>query len=242
MSGRGKIACVSSFSRLSAVLGSIAVAAVCAVLLLATSPWLPLVWDEGDTIARAEGLDRTDWSFTTVREGHPPLAALVIAGGERCAPNWFGPLTQARFGPILLFSLAAGAMWFRLQCDYHAWPVSLMAVAALLTMPRLFAHAHFATLDGPLTAAWILAWASFAPAVRDWRFAGVFGLALGLTLSAKFTGWLAPLPFVAWTLLYRDRGGLRACCWEFPWRWPCSCCSIRRCGSIRSRAWNDSSS
>ena len=30
-------------------------------------------------------------------------------------------------------------------------------------MPRLFAHEHFATLDGPLTAAWVLAWATFAP-------------------------------------------------------------------------------
>ena len=80
-----------------------------------------------------------------------------------------------------------------------------MAAAAVLTMPRLFAHAHFATLDGTLTACWVLAWASFAPARSNWAGKLAFGLALGLTLSAKFTGWLAPVPFVAWAILYRDR-------------------------------------
>src|SRR5690606_23352039 len=49
-----------------------------------------------------------------------------------------------------------------------------------------------------------------APARRSWLGTPLFGIALGLTLAAKFTGWLAPLPFMGWALLYRDRGGLRA--------------------------------
>ena len=137
----------------------------CAVLLLVTSSGLPIVWDEGDTIQRAEqiaSLAPRDWPYTTQREGHPPLAGIVIALGRSIAPAWLDPLTQFRLGPILLFSLAAGAMFYRLQRDYRVWVVSLTAVAALVTMPRLFAHAHFATLDGPLTACWILAWAAFA--------------------------------------------------------------------------------
>ena len=201
-----------------------------ATLLLATSRPLPLVWDEGDTIVRAESLTRladgTDrkghstllgavrwppnWPYTTQREGHPPLAGLVIAVGTWLSPEWFDPLTRARFGPILLFALAVGAMFYRLQREYQSWAVSVMAVASLLAMPRVFAHAHFATLDGPLTACWVLAWATFAPACRDWRWIPAFALALGLTLSAKFTGWLAPLPFLAWTILYRSPGGLLA--------------------------------
>lgn len=183
------------------------------MLLIATSGPLPIVWDEGDTIARAEQIapgDATPWPYTVAREGHPPLAGILIALGTRLAPHWLDPLAQARFGPIMLFSLAAGAMFYRLQREYRSCAVSGMAVAALLLMPRMFAHAHFATLDGPLTACWILAWAAFAPACRDWRLIGCFGLALGLTLNAKFTGWLAPLPFLAWTVLYRDRSATRA--------------------------------
>ena len=172
-----------------------------------------MVWDEGDTIQRAAhvaALDADAWPYTTVREGHPPLAGFLIAMGSRFAPPWFDPLTRARFGPILLFSLAAGAMFYRLERDYRVPAVSIMAVAVLVTMPRVFAHAHYATLDGPLTACWVIAWAAFSPAARDWKWIAPFGLALGLALSAKFTGWLVVVPLAAWTLLYRDRGAARA--------------------------------
>ena len=200
-----------------ALLGAAAASLCYFALLLFSSAWLPIVWDEGDTIARAELLASGDWGtpdqpwpYTTVREGHPPLSGWLIAGGLKIAPRWLSPLTQARFGPMLLFALAAGAMFYRLERDYGVWQIGVMAMAVLITMPRLFAHAHFATLDGPLTACWVLAWATFAPACRDWRSAPLFGVALGLTLTAKFTGWLAPLPFLAWALLYRRTDALRA--------------------------------
>jgi hypothetical protein len=191
---------------------AILVALGCATLLLITSASIPIVWDEGDTIERAEILTdgSAQWPYTTQREGHPPLSGLLVAAGEVIAPQWFNPLTRFRLGPIGLFSLAAGALFYRLRRDYDLWIVAFVAVAVLLTMPRMFADAHFATLDGPLTACWLLAWAAFAPARKSWLWTPLFGVALGLTLAAKFTGWLAPLPFVAWTILYRDRGGFRA--------------------------------
>jgi len=217
---------VHDTGRHSALLAAAAVSLVCWALLLATSPELALVWDEGDTIARAESLAHAAegglgqfvaaarsgdaWPYTIVREGHPPLAGLLIALGSSVAPSWLGPITIARFGPITWFALGVGAMFYRLQREYQVWAVSLMAVAALLMMPRVFAHAHYATLDGPLTAAWLLTWAAFAPACRDWRWSLPFGMALGLAFCAKFTGWLIVLPLLAWALLYRDRRALGA--------------------------------
>jgi 4-amino-4-deoxy-L-arabinose transferase-like glycosyltransferase len=196
------------------------------LLLLVTSPCLALVWDEGDTIARAEVLARGfsgaespadkldalkhDWPYTIVREGHPPLAGYLIAIGHALAPSWLGPITAFRLGPITFFALAVGAMFYRLAGDYSLWSMSLIAVAALLTMPRVFAHAHYATLDGPLTAAWILSWAAFSPAASRWRCVPLLGLMLGLAFSAKLTGWLAPVPLIAWGILYRDRRALAA--------------------------------
>ena len=35
----------------------------------------------------------------------------------------------------------------------------------------------------------------------------MFGLLAGCAADTKFTGWLLPLPFLAWSLLYRDRRG-----------------------------------
>lgn len=187
---------------------------------------MAIVWDEGDTIVRAEqvadyvGLPRADqidrpdqaaqWPFTTVREGHPPLAGWLIALGWQVAPRWLDPLTQARLGPILFFALAAGAMYYRLVRDYRVRVVGVVAVIALVTMPRVFAHAHYATLDGPVTAAWVLAWATFGPACRSWSAIPLFGVSLGLALATKFTGWLAVVPLAAWCALYRDWRAARA--------------------------------
>jgi 4-amino-4-deoxy-L-arabinose transferase-like glycosyltransferase len=218
-STHAKIPRVNTPSGLRVFWAAAAVALVVAGLLVATSKPIAIVWDEGDTIARAETIaaanlqelaDASRWPYTLTREGHPPLGGIVIAAGHRLAPARLDPLTQYRLGPMLLFALAAGAMFYRLVRDYRSWAVGSVAVAVLVTMPRMFAQMHFATLDGPLTACWILAWAAFVAALRDWRFIPLFGLALGLTLAAKFTGWLAPLPFALWAIGYRDRRALAA--------------------------------
>ena len=178
--------------RLPTILAACGVALLSAVLLVATAPSLPIVWDEGDTIERAERIEsffwpadsaatwkaRLDrvrvrdeaWPFTTQLEGHPPLSYLLVALGSHSAPrDVLSELSSARLGPMLLFAIAIGAMFYRLQREYRVPAVSLLAVAAMLTMPRLFAHAHFATGDAPLTACWVLTWATFAPASRDRR-------------------------------------------------------------------------
>jgi 4-amino-4-deoxy-L-arabinose transferase-like glycosyltransferase len=211
-----------------------------------------MAWDEGNAINRADGIRdwfealrkqgtaafgeaeiARHWHYTVEIEGHPALYGIVIALGESLAGNRLSPLTAARLGPMMLFSVAAGAMFYRLTRQYSL-AAAIAAVAAMMTMPRLFAHAHFASFDGPLTSCWILAWAMFMPAVARgsavgdpakeptpspqpspggrgrtadprWRFGFVWGIALGATMSCKFTGWLAPLPFVGYAVVYGDR-------------------------------------
>ena len=180
-----------------------------AVLLLVTSPLLPITWDEGDSFRRACQIFDGQWEFTTTGEGHPAGYAIVIAAGWRVADGWLPPLTAVRFGPIMLFACAAAAMFYRLAKD-HSIPAGLGGVIAMVFLPRMFAHAHVAAGDGPLTACWIMTWAAFAPARRGWKGALLWGVLLGLTLSMKATGWLAPVPFVVWTILYRDRAAARA--------------------------------
>jgi len=192
-----------------------------------------MAWDEGNAIRRSCRIERWAelvlsadhkdgqsspfsregtaeyWRYTTQIEGHPAFYGIVIAVGRRVSQPWLGPLDGSRFGPILLFSLAGGVMFYRLGRDYSIAAAS-GGVAALMLLPRMFAHAHFASFDGPLTSSWILAWAAFAPGRESWRWALLFGIALGMTLSSKATGWIAPLPFLAWTLVYLDRAAARA--------------------------------
>ena len=230
-------------SRRRLLVGSVLAAIVCAGALLATSPGLPMVWDEGNAILRAEGILRwfyrwqpgadgpgplsreaieNDWLYTVPfekkldayqielqGEGHPAFYGIVITAGRCCSWTWLAPLDAARFGPMMLFAVAAGAMFYRMGRDYSI-VAAVGAVAALMLMPRLFAHAHFASFDGPLTSCWILAWATFAPARKKWPAAVLWGIMLGMTLSCKAPGWFAPLPFIAWAAIYRDRSAAKA--------------------------------
>ena len=156
------------------------------------------------------------WKSTTVVEGHPGGYLVVLALGRTLAdvandltPGFLpklSPKTAWRLGPILLMSLALGVLFSAVRKHFDT-PAALFSVAAILLVPRVFAHAHFATCDGVLMAAWLLAVATFpmprgddpsiqtAPLLSRLRFqksvlpAVLWGLCLGLTLSAKFTGW-----------------------------------------------------
>ena len=214
--------------RRPAAICAILAAVACTMALAATSPGLPMAWDEGNAIWRADGIRRwagrwltvdqdaaqpgpmtaeaidRDWPYTTKLEGHPAFYGIVIALGTWASGGWLQPSDAARLGPMMLFGLAAGAMFYRLWRQYST-VAAVAAVTALLLMPRMFAHAHFASFDGPLVSCWILAWATFTPGRGGWPRAILWGIALGLTFSTKATGWLAPIPFIAYALLYRDR-------------------------------------
>lgn len=223
--------------RSRAIISSLAAGLVAFAVLTATAAILPMSWDEGNAINRAAGItawarEAVDqgadafsaaeiarhWHYTVEIEGHPALYGIVIACGQQLAGGRVPPLTAARLGPMILFSIAVAAMFYRLSRQY-SFIAALGGVAALITMPRLFAHAHFASFDGPLTSCWILAWALFAPAMANqhrvatgaararfsFGWALIWGAALGAAMSCKLTGWLASLPFAAYVLVYGNR-------------------------------------
>ncbi|MGQ9914129.1 MAG: ArnT family glycosyltransferase [Thermogutta sp.] len=203
---------------------------------------MPIVWDEGDALDRADAvrdwlaafphLDRLPrplsaegirrgWPFTTEREGHPAFYGLVIALGRELAPNFLDPLTRYRFGPMLLFAVACGTAGARVA---RSWGMLAAAAAVLgiLLQPRLFAHAHFASFDGPLTGCWLLTWATLplhqrplgrgaTTSVRGSALRLVLcGAALGLTMACKASGLLAVFPVLVALLLIFGRRGLLA--------------------------------
>ncbi|MBN2293928.1 MAG: hypothetical protein JXM70_15990, partial [Pirellulales bacterium] len=163
------------------VLAAVLVGLFCAIFLLAIWPDLPMAWDEGSAILRSRGIARwfadpsldrdsiaRDWQYTTTLEGHPALGGVLIAAGNSFVPQSVHPLTAARLGPIMLFGLAAAGMFYRMRKDFSL-AAAICAVAAMMVMPRLLAHAHFTTWDGPLMSCWILAWATFPAGRRGWK-------------------------------------------------------------------------
>lgn len=164
------------------------------------------------------------WFWPFAREephGHPPFYALLGLVGDVVVPSW-NDLPRARLGPILLFSLTAGAIFAFARTRWGEWAAAL-AAGAWVFQPNLFGHGHYAAYDAVLAALWVLAIIAFARGVipaggpgsdsvgkaARWGWAVVFGLILGCAAATKLTGWFLPLPFLAWTAWSRDRAAIR---------------------------------
>ncbi len=145
------------------------------------------------------------------RTGTRRFYAIVGLLGDVIAPG-LPPLERARLGPMLVFSLTAGAVFGFVGRRFGTWPAALAAGAWVL-QPRLFAHAHYATYDALLTSLWVSAILAFVAAIEPtgdrrgprWGWVVLFGLLCGWAADTKLTGWFLPLPFLVWTALYRDR-------------------------------------
>jgi len=176
---------------------------------------LPPTRSEIDTRAELFQKDVLAYFWPFAREephGHPPFYALLGLIGDLGTP-WRRDLGRARFGPMLLFSLTAGVLFRFLDRRFGRW-AAIGGCAALVLQPRLFAHAHYAAYDAPLTALWVLGVLAFFKAVEPsgrrqppWPWVIAFGVAVGAASATKLTGWFLPLPCLAWAALNRDRRG-----------------------------------
>jgi hypothetical protein len=96
---------------------------------------------------------------------------------------------------------------FRLRGIYGT-VAAIVAPVALLTFPRVFSEAHFATQDGQLTAWWLLLWAIQSASAPGRGATICLGVVLGLTTATKFTGWLAWLPTVLSQAVHRNTAAI----------------------------------
>ena len=133
-----------------------ATAAVAFVFLAATSPAIPIVWDEGEYLDRANylitwfrlighgGSDgglhafsarviHDHWHFFTWYEGHPAWAVVPIAITKGLFGSVLQELTAARLGTIAVFSIACGVITFHVRMTFGN-VAAVVAVVALLDL------------------------------------------------------------------------------------------------------------
>ena len=148
---------------------------------------------------------------------HPPLGRFWLGGAHSWFSNWF-PQRQTAKGHSFLFNLPAARMGsaiafaitiFLVGTATSCWfGISAGAIASLsmLLMPRLFAHAHFASLESPLNLAYIAAilalgkyWGSHKTP-PSLKVAALTGILLGCTLLTKIQGIFLPFPLAIWAI------------------------------------------
>lgn len=137
------------------------------------------------------------------REGHPSGYSIALAIGSSfysAFPSLLYEKQGFRLVGVLLFSLALGVVYRRVALAFGR-PAGFAAAIFVLCCPRVFAHAQIAGGDSLLISSWLLAWAWFNDALESKRGAVLWGLALGISFSAKFSGFLLVPPFLC-VLLY----------------------------------------
>jgi 4-amino-4-deoxy-L-arabinose transferase-like glycosyltransferase len=172
---------------------------------------------------------------------HPPLGRWLVgiasALGMGLEPWLGGPsvlgVHAARLAPAAAFGVLAGLV-AAAACRLGGAMAGVVAGIAMIAMPRVFAHGHFATLDTFASLFWVAGLLAVERATRARWAVGAVGLAgvvWGLALLTKIHGWLL-IPLVAmwvpWRLGWR-RGipglllwglvGLGVFIAGWPWLW-----------------------
>ncbi|MDO5309142.1 MAG: hypothetical protein Q4G03_06565 [Planctomycetia bacterium] len=149
----------------------------------------------------------TGWQHVIYREGHPSGYSLTIACGRALATSLFPDINEKlalRIGVIFWFSLALGAVLWRVSSD-RGFLAGALSVFFIVTSPHVFAHAQIAGGDSILISSWLLVWSFYDAARRRLFVACIWGLALGASFCAKFSGLLvlAPILVVSFADLLR---------------------------------------
>jgi 4-amino-4-deoxy-L-arabinose transferase-like glycosyltransferase len=190
------------------------------MLLMATESGIGLTWDEPDYIVASEaysswfgGLitqpaaalskDAIDGSWSFNHE-HPPLDKIwsgIVWSGARFV---FNDLTAHRLGNMILVSVMAGLLYLLIAGEYGQ-AAGFAAVAALLTLPRFFFHAHLAALDVPAACAVFFVTFLFWKTKDDlsWKGTLILGLIWGLAFATKINAVFLPPALFLWALLFR---------------------------------------
>jgi 4-amino-4-deoxy-L-arabinose transferase-like glycosyltransferase len=212
-------------SRSQAVkLGVLTTAAVL-VLLLATAAPIGVTWDEPIYSQAAENVAR--WFGVLIDGGpaaafaqtafgvgwglvneHPPLVRVLNGFGWALTRGILPAPTVHRVGSMLLAALTIGVL-AAATARRSGLAAGLFAAAAVVTMPRVFFHAHLGALDFPHAATWFLATLAFyyAASSRRWWAPLLAGLGLGVALLTKINAVLLVPYWGLWLLFYHRRSG-----------------------------------
>jgi len=143
---------------------------------------------------------------------HPPLGRWLLGVAHNVVTTlawpggWEYPLvyTAARFGSALAFAVTVFLV-ARFTTTHYGRTAGLTAAASLVLMPRVFGHAHLASLEtmvGLAYAATVLyvadRWLPTEPVPT--RAAVLGGVLFGLALLTKVQAVLLPIPITVWAI------------------------------------------
>lgn len=146
--------------------------------------------------------------YWTTESDHPSLPRTLMAVSWLLLSGFRDDAAALRFPAALYFAAIAVTLfvWARREFgDAAGW----FALLAWTFSPRLFGHGHLASLDLPMTLAWLLtAWA-WVRCGNTWKGLLAVALLYAFAVNVKLHAFFLPFPLIAWSLLYRRFGDWR---------------------------------
>ncbi len=152
--------------------------------------YLAQCWSQGRFLEpfRPETIDL----YWHAKHMHPPIPKLVAALGYVLTHPLVGDdFAAMRSGTAFLFgAMLAAIYWFGREPLMRSG--ALFAAFAVAFMPRLFADAHFLTMDMPVTATTLIGTLLLLQALEqpNWKHIVVACLGVGMAFSSKANGFL----------------------------------------------------
>lgn len=225
---------------------SLAIFLLVFAVLLITDKHISITWDEpaymtaGESYAAwfGELVQNPDYALSeegietywTANHEHPPLNKIwsgLVWGSVR---SFLPDLTAHRLGNIILNSLLFALLYLLIQ-DVYGWPVGILSSLFLLSMPRIFFHAHLSALDlaaaSMIMAVVLLFWKTRHN--HSWWVDFSLGILWGLAVATKVNAVFVYFVLLIWALTYQRQklmvrrflvmGVLATLVFFFTWPW-----------------------
>ncbi len=138
------------------------------------------------------------WSENTE---HPSMMKFMSGLALRSFANPRHHLEAMRLPMAILFGLTLALIYMIGRRAFG--PMSgLIAAVLYATLPRVFGHAHFASLETPLLFMTVLVVFCFLRGLDSRFWAAMTGISFGLLLATKLNGFFLPIPLILWAHLF----------------------------------------
>lgn len=132
---------------------------------------------------------------------HPSLSKLLGMSTYFLFRSFLGEFYAYRFYAPILFGLLLSLIYWRAR---RSWGriAGISAVLCFGLMPRLFTDGHIGATETPLMFFWFLTTLLFEASFQKRWLLALAGIAYGLTMSVKFTGFLVLIPLLVWAGIF----------------------------------------
>ncbi|MBI5747767.1 MAG: glycosyltransferase family 39 protein [Nitrospinae bacterium] len=130
---------------------------------------------------------------------HPPFGRILHALSYLIFNGIFEEFEALRMSPMIMFSILAGLLYLSIAKFYDR-KSGIFAVISLITMPRVFGHAHLFALDTPIMFMWFLTVYCFMKGLESRVWSPFAVIAWGLAMDTKAQGYLIFIPVIIFSI------------------------------------------